>query len=172
MKLALCSDLHLRMIFLDFDGVLHDHDVVVDKTHDGKRFPVMRGLGELMQWVQHLEALIAPYPALQIDLSTKWVRWFGIDFCRAALPGSLATRVVGATWEGSWAIPEGWIHWTRQKQVQHHAEIYGIERWLALDDDDRGLAGDERERLVITAPSLGISDPLAQEQLQTRLATP
>lgn len=159
----------LLILFLDFDGVLHHWNVMVERTPDRKRIPIMEGPGELFQWVPHLEAALAAYPDTKIILSTKWVWWFGIEYCRDQLPASLAAKVIGATWEGGWVMPEGWSHWDRCRQIRFHAEKYQIERWFAIDDDDRGLASDDREHWVITPVWLGVSDPLALQQIVEHL---
>jgi hypothetical protein len=146
------------ILFLDFDGVLHHHDVMVERIPDRTRIPIMQGPGELFQWVPQLESVIAPHPDVQIVLSTKWVWWFGIDYCRSRLPDALAARVIGATWEGGWAMPLCWIHWDRCRQIRHHVDKYAIDRWLAIDDDDHGLFDEDRANWVVTDPSLGVAE--------------
>lgn len=157
--------------FLDFDGVLHDVDVIVDRTPDGKRFPAMRGPGELMQWASILETTFSLHPEVQIVLSTKWVWWFGLEFCRSALPPALAAKVIGATWEGGENMPEGWIHWPRHRQCRFHAEKLGLREteWFAIDDDSTGLASDDRRNFVITAPWLGVSEARALKEIEGKL---
>lgn len=157
------------ILFLDFDGVLHPADVAVEKDENGKRLPVLQLPGKLFQWAPLLETALAPYHDVQIVLSTKWVWWFGLPFCKAALPESLAAKVVGATWEGSWQMPEGWVYWDRCRQVRHHAAGYGLEDWFAIDDDDRGLASSDRGQWVITAPWLGVSEARAIREIEAKL---
>lgn len=159
------------ILFLDFDGVLHHHDVFVDGASDGKRFPAMRGPGALMQWAPNLKSILSSYPEVQVIVSSKWVWWFGLDFCRSALPPELAAKVIGATWEGSWAMPEGWVHLPRCEQIRLHVRRYGIKDWSALDDDSTGLAESDtdRFRFVICTPERGISDPAVLLELVEKL---
>lgn len=159
------------ILLLDFDGVLHDADVIVERTPDGKRFPAMRGPGELMQWASILEATLTPYPEVQIVLSTQWVWWFGLEFCRSALPPALAAKVIGGTWEGSENMPTGWIHLARCEQIRLHVRRHNNGKWIALDDDGAGLSAEnqDRDQFVICNSEYGISDPDAIEALIERL---
>lgn len=159
------------ILLLDFDGVLHDVDVIVERNPDGKRFPTMRGPGELMQWVPILEAALTPYPDVQIVLSTQWVWWFGLEFCRSALPPTLAANVSGATWEGSENMPTGWIHLPRCEQIRLHVRRHKKEEWIALDDDGAGLPVEDQDRdqFVICDSEHGISDPDAINALIEQL---
>lgn len=157
------------ILYLDFDGVLHPASVVVAKDSTGKRVPEMQGAGSLFQWAPVLERALADTPEVQIVLSTKWVWWFGIEFVRKALPPALASRVIGSTWEGSENMPVGWVHMPRCEQIRLHARRYGIEGWIAIDDDDQGLDGDDREQFVVCHPEKGLSDPATVAELATRL---
>lgn len=159
------------ILYLDFDGVLHPSQVVVGKDNNGKRIPEMRGLGSLFQWASPLERALVDTPALRIVLSTRWVWWFGFDFTRAALPPALASRVIGATWEGSENMPVGWIHLNRCEQVRLHARRHRLEDWIALDDDNQGLdeKAQDRGRFVICDPELGISSERVQEEFASKM---
>lgn len=87
-------DARLPVLYLDYDGVLHPDEVyrVGDKI-------VLRMDGfALFEWCSILETLLAPYPELQIVLSSSWVRVVGFDDALARLPDRIRRRVVGATW--------------------------------------------------------------------------
>lgn len=157
------------ILYLDFDGVLHPPHVVVGKGKAGKRIPRMQGPGHLFQWASALEHALVEIPELQIVLSTRWVWWFGLEFTRTALPPALASRVIGATWQGPENMPVGWVHLARCEQVRLHALRHQIEDWIALDDDDQGLADDapDRDRFLLCDPELG----LAAERVQSALAS-
>lgn len=157
------------ILFLDFDGCLHHFDVVVERTPDGKSFPAMRGPGKLFEWAPLLEHAIAGIPDIQIVISSGWVWWFGLDFCRAALPPSLSTKVVSATWQGSENMPLGWVHLPRVEQVKLHARRHGIAHWVALDDDVTGLSDDDRQNFVVCDPEKGMSDQNAALELAIKL---
>lgn len=160
------------ILFLDFDGVLHHHNVVVDLDVDRRRIPHLRGPGTLFQHAPLLSDSLIPYPDVAIIVSSKWAYWFGLDYCRANLPPSLAARVVGATWEGSWAMPLGWVHLPRCEQVRLHVRRHEIEDWIALDDDGEGLSDTDadRDRFVICDSERGISDSAVMDALFDRLA--
>lgn len=80
-------------LFLDYDGVLHPDAVY----REGERV-VLRADGFcLFEWAEILGALLAPYPPLQIVLSTSWERVLGFHAARSHLSESLRRRLVGAT---------------------------------------------------------------------------
>ena len=76
----------MPLLYLDFDGVLH---------HDEVYFHPRRGVylnappeHRLFQHVGLLESALAPYPTLQIVLSTSWVRVFSFSGALKRLPSS------------------------------------------------------------------------------------
>lgn len=158
------------ILFLDFDGVLHHYDVILDMD-DGTRHPVSRRPERLFSWATELSEALIPFPDVSLVLSTKWVWWFGLPYCRSAMPPSLSARVIGATWEGSWAMPEGWIHLPRCEQIRLHVRRYGIEDWIALDDDGAGLSDEDadRDRFVICDSERGVSDATVIDALVSTL---
>lgn len=97
--------------------------------------------------------------------------WFGLEFCRSALPPALAAKVIGGTWEGSENMPTGWIHLARCEQIRLHVRRHNNGKWIALDDDGAGLSAEDQDRdqFVICNSEYGISDPDAIEALIERL---
>ena len=167
------------ILYLDFDGVLHPHDVFLESGT-----PILRpdpALG-VPDWVQLfsfapiLEDAIASRPDIRIVLSTSWAAHLGLEFAKNALPDALRDRVIGATGSprrhtGLWGCSptgasEEWLLRTRYQQIAHHAQRHGIEDWFAIDDDTEGWPEDQRHRLVaIENPTMGLFD----EDVQARL---
>lgn len=84
----------MKVIYLDFDGVLHSDEVY--QNHRGRVY--LLGRGHLFEQVPVLVDALAPYPNVRIVLSTSWVRLKGYGWVLERLPGGLRSRVIGATW--------------------------------------------------------------------------
>lgn len=152
-------------IFLDFDGVLHP-DCVFRVPGRGL---VLRAEGhQLFESAPILEAILSPYPKVQIVLSTSWVRILGFDRTVSRLPAPLNKRVVGATWHSQMDQQE-WIARSRCEQVLQYAVRHRLRAWIAIDDDDDHWHCAWRHALVRTDGDHGLSDIEAQEVLNARL---
>ena len=90
-----------RLLFLDFDGVLHP-----DAVYLTSRGVELRAEGVLFMWAPLLVGALAPHQDVQIVLSTSWARNLGFHRARSVLPAELQSRVIGATWHS--AMGRGW----------------------------------------------------------------
>lgn len=154
-----------RVIYLDFDGVLHHEDV----RWSAKRRAYLNVPGhQLFEHASLLEALLAPYPQLRIVLSTSWARVYSFDKAARRLPSSLRRRVIGATWHSEMdkLIFTGQ---TRGMQVVSDVARRRPRDWLALDDDDEGWPQEVREKVLVTDERLGLSAPDMQQRLTDAL---
>jgi len=158
-----------RLLFLDFDGVLHP-----DAVYLTSRGVELRAAGELFMWAPLLVEALAPHQDLRIVLSTSWARNLGFHRARSVLPAELQPRVIGATWHS--AMGKGWpdfIPWdaqTRHEQIQAYlSRLSTPARWIAIDDDDRGWADADRDRLILTEPNQGLSNPETLAELTRKL---
>ena len=122
----------------------------------------------LFEWCAILEALIAPYPRLQIVLATSWVRVVGFDEALARLPDALQSHVVGATWQHQQSLG-GWASLTRFEQIKRDLARHQHRRWLAIDDDGAGWPVEYLQNLVLTDSLLGLGAAWAQEDLREKL---
>lgn len=163
------------ILFLDYDGVLHPDDAYLVK---GK--PMLEGDGHLFMWAPILEELLAPYPALNIVLSTSWVRVLGFTRARDYLPHGLRHRVIGSTWhsamgrhsEGAHRVELNWfVEATRFGQIARYRSRAGSRaaKWLAVDDDANGWDEALRSHLVETDSDTGLFGHLAQQELAQKL---
>lgn len=157
-----------RVVYLDFDGVLHPEDVwrrpgwgPYVATPPGHR---------LFEHAELLAESLEPFPDVRIVLSTSWVRVYHSVFKVARrLPDALRTRVVGATFHEEMQadlfqqMPRGIQVWADVRRRLPTA-------WLALDDDDVDWPTVCRDCLVHTHPVLGISAPQVLAELQEKLA--
>lgn len=69
-----------RLLFLDFDGVLHP-----DAVYRTRRGVELRAEGKLFMWAPRLVEALAEHPDVSIVLSTSWVRNIGFQRARKAL---------------------------------------------------------------------------------------
>lgn len=158
-----------RLLFLDFDGVLHP-----DAVYLTRRGIELRAEGELFMWAPLLNDALANHPDMQIVLSTSWARNLGFDRARRALPAVLRHQVIGATWHS--AMGKGWpdfIPWdaqTRWEQIEAYlSRLAEPVNWLAIDDDGQGWPIAQRDRLILTDPDHGLSDPAVAAELTHKL---
>ncbi|CAB3752448.1 HAD domain-containing protein [Paraburkholderia humisilvae] len=156
------------VLYVDFDGVVQPESVYFYP----RLGPVLVNAPghELFEHVWLLEQELAPYPDVQIVLSTSWVRRYHGSIARVSrrLTPSLQERVIGATFHSRMderefaAAPRGvqiWADVVRRKPLD----------WLALDDDGAQWPAWCRDKLVQTDEILGISAPEVLEELRTKL---
>jgi hypothetical protein len=156
-----------RVLYLDFDGVLHPEDVwrrpgwgPYVATPPGHR---------VFEHADLLLELLRPYPDIRIVLSTSWVRVLGsVRKVARRLPPELRSRVIGATWHSSMSA-DGFQEMPRGIQVWSDVRRRLPEAWLALDDDDAGWPAECRDHLVHTDAVLGISAPSVLAYLKEKL---
>ncbi len=156
----------MRILYLDFDGVLHHERVYFEPErgffiHAGPQF-------SLFQHAELLSDLLRPYPNVKIVLSTAWVRQLGAEGAASKLPLELRTRVIGSTSDRClneddfWQMPRG-------QQVSQDVLIRTPTHVIALDDSDDGWPPALKDCLVVTDSVLGISEPEVLELLKQRL---
>jgi len=151
----------MKILYLDFDGVLHPSDVWMIDNQPTLQYPDDPSL-KLFCWASTLETIlddIDPQGLIKIVLSTTWAHRFGFERASENLPESLRSRVVSCT-EGFPA--------PRITQITVHAEDNQISNWVALDDDF-GSAEQHQNRLVRCNGSLGISSIKTQQELRLKL---
>lgn len=155
------------VLYLDFDGVLH-HENVLWHPRIGAYLSAPDGY-VLFQHTELLERLLAPYPAVQIVLSTSWVRRYGCTKAAKNLRPALRSRVIGATFHSRMdeqqfsELPRGMQVWT---DVQRRKP----RDWLALDDDHQHWPEWCRDKLVRTHDTHGISAPNVEAEFRQKLA--
>jgi len=155
-----------RVLFLDFDGVLHPDDVY--RTRNGL---VLRAPGQLMMHAGTLVEILREFPQVKISLSTSWVRFLGYRRARAALPPELQALTVSSTWHSRMpkAPLDGYDMYSRYQQIRAAVTRAGLTNWIALDDDPFESWPDHDRRLIRTDPNLGLSSLQSQEELRVKL---
>jgi hypothetical protein len=157
-----------RVLYLDFDGVLHPEDVW--RRPGWGPFVASPPGHRVFEHAELLTELLTPYSDLRIVLSTSWVRMFrSVRKVARRLPDELRARVVGATYHGEMdasafqEMPRGMQIWADVRRRLPQA-------WLALDDDAAGWPTVCGDHLVQTDPVHGISAPDVLAELQDKLS--
>ncbi|MEM5341466.1 HAD domain-containing protein [Paraburkholderia azotifigens] len=143
-------------LFLDFDGVLHP----VGEPALDDDFCLIENPG-LFIWRPILEALLAPYPAVRIIISSDWRRLFD-DATLIRLLGPLGNRFAGV---------EERVGSCRSEEILMEVRRRKLIHWFAIDDHASVVAAQATERRFIAcAPALGLSDPAVQRAVSDRLS--
>lgn len=137
----------MRVLFLDFDGVLHPAGEAAGTT-------------VLFEWYPILVRLLEPWTEVFLAVHSSWRYDHRSDELRELLE-PLGTRFIGSVPRGPRAES---IRWFLQANPV-------IDDHLALDDSpgEFSIGG---VRLIVCDPSKGISDPAIQQQIQNWLAAP
>ena len=155
-----------RVLFLDYDGVLHP-DAVVRLRREGI---VLRAPGHSMfESAAVLDALLEPHPQVEVVLSTSWVAILSFLQAKQRLPPRLQSRVTGATFHRRACWRDDWLAMSRWSQIEAYVTRHGLQHWLALDDNAEGWPKEQRRRLVSCDPTLGLSHELTQSALADAL---
>lgn len=89
----LIFDADAPTLYLDLDGTLHAGCAVMD---EGRSMSLDSGR-ELFEFAPILVELLAPYPQVQIVLTTSWIRHIARNGVVLRLPDALRYRVVDDT---------------------------------------------------------------------------
>lgn len=131
-----------RLLFLDFDGVLHP---VVAKP--GQSLP--------FEWLPVLTALLSGARDVAIVVHSSWAETFPLDELREFL-GPLGCRLVGAVHSGPKA----------SSILLFLRSTPEVEDWLVIDDEPGEFPKDFPGPVVICDRARGISDPSVQAEVR------
>ncbi|WP_408181400.1 MULTISPECIES: HAD domain-containing protein [unclassified Paraburkholderia] len=154
-----------QVLYTDLDHSLHRTNAY--RTKDG----IVPGSSStpFFEFADLLERILAPYRDVAIVLSTSWVQELGFEETRSRFPiASLRARIVDSTYHPEDGPVSEWSKIPRGAQVLRHVRRYGLNRWLAIDDDRRGVNGYE-SRLIHCQHGVGLGDQDVQKLLARRL---
>jgi hypothetical protein len=155
-----------KVLYLDFDGVLHDEQVFFHR----RRGIILSTPGRtLFEWMPILEQLLIPHPGVAIVLSTSWVRLRSFDFAKKRLSPELQQRVIGATFHRREMRRDEFLLLSRGEQIANDVFRRGPKSWFAIDDDHVGWPFWSRNNLIKTNGSVGISAPDIQNAIRIML---
>jgi hypothetical protein len=151
----------MKICYLDYDAVLHDGNVLRNRT----RGMTIKTPGRtFFEWMPILDDLLAPYSDLKIVLSTTWVRELGFREAKQDLSASLNERVIGATFLHPKILKADFDTMPRGMQIWGDVERRKPTHWFALDDDAFGWPAWCKEHLIQTSDQLGLSDPQCKKK--------
>lgn len=156
----------MNICYLDYDAVLHDGNVLRNRI---KGMTIKTPGRTFFEWMPILEDLLAPYPDLQIVLSTTWVRELGFKEAKLELSTSLQDRVIGSTFLHPNLIKAEFDTMSRGMQILGDVQRRKPTQWFALDDDAYGWPARYKENLIQTNAHLGLSDPVVQGKVRQKL---
>ncbi|CAJ0698309.1 HAD domain-containing protein [Ralstonia mannitolilytica] len=148
------------VLFLGYDGCLHPNAV----SHSGHE-PLLYGKSRLFEHASDLVELLAPYPEVDIVLSTEWVWHYGVAMALSYLPEPLRKRVVGTTAE----FKGDPVLVSKFDQILYYVTRRRVDFWLALHHDDGAWPAPFRTQLVWPDPHLGIGKQTIQDDLKDKL---
>lgn len=147
-----------RVIFLDFDGVLHPPSAI-----EGARPPltpsqIRKGWPNTFLHLHILEALLQSYTDVGVVVSSSW-RMFLQDEQIAEILTPISRWYVGTT---------GCAYLGRAIAIRRWLQVNCIDDFVVLDDMKSYFPG-TWPTLILCDPTAGISKPSVQEQLQAWL---
>ena len=154
----------MKILFLDFDGVLHPFNVRFNEDLELTLECDDKSLF-LFCWTPLLESIlddVDPEGNIKIVLSTTWAHRDGWKEAAKRLTTGLQSRVVGGT-----------VGYNRPRglQIKKYVEDMNIadQEWLAIDDDDYMWPTHLLDQLIKTDGNLGLSEISTQKLLRIKL---
>ncbi len=130
-----------KIIFLDFDGVLH---------RDG-----ISG-GALFEHLDAFSEAIRPYlEKTYIVISSSWREQFPLDDVKGFFSDDIASCIIGITP----VFLDGYANGGREREIRSYCDSHGIRdtNWIAIDDMDR-LFTPQLKNLLHTDRDIGLCD--------------
>jgi hypothetical protein len=155
-----------KILYLDFDGVLHDERV---RFHPRRGIYMDKPGRMLFEWMPILEQLLIPHPDVRIVLSTSWAQVRSISFVKKNLSPALQQRVIGATFERQHDANKAFSALPRGLQVMQDVHRRAPTAWFAIDDNHLGWPAWCQHQLIRTNGARGISDPLIAQAIKAML---
>jgi len=137
----------LRLLFIDFDGVLHPLRDDADAS-------------EWFCWLPELTRLVMPYADVRLAVHSTWRYLYQPDELHALL-GPLGARAAGS-------VPRG----PREESILWFADLAGVrrDRFCILDDDGQAFSVLGAPELILCDPQRGLSDAHVQRALAAWLS--
>jgi hypothetical protein len=130
-------------LFLDFDGVLHP------------------GQSGTFRYLSAFEEIMRCHPDIDIVISSNWREGEPFHELLDYFSAGFRDRLIGAT-----AVLPG--PYARQREIEAFCRSFGIERWLAIDDDE-SLFVPGCPRLILLSRTEALDD-VGRMRLADRLA--
>ncbi|MBC8748577.1 MULTISPECIES: HAD domain-containing protein [Paraburkholderia] len=161
----LVFDARAPTLYLDVDGTLHAGSADIDEHG---RITIESGR-KLFEFAPVLVELLAPYPRVQLVLTTSWLQHIGRDGVTSQLPEALRYRIVDDTMKIRSRMSEVQDGTDRVSKILRHVWSHGVLIWLALDDRAWGVPIGYMQHFVHLSPESGISSPNARLRIESWL---
>lgn len=155
-----------RILYLDYDGVLHDEEVY---SHIKQGIYLRTPGRTLFEWEPILHELIMPHKDIRIVLSTSWVPMRSFSYAKSRLSEPLKSRVIGSTFHSGHMEKAEFLRLPRGVQIAQDASRRCAASWIAIDDDDEQWPEQLRNNLVLTNGATGINDRSVQITIAAKL---
>lgn len=165
---SLVLDRTAPTLFVDFDGTLHSGHAFIDENGQ----IALESGRPLLEFAPLLVEMLEPYPAVEIVLTTFWLRKLTTEQVISYLPPELARRVVDTT-RGRNARLSYVLNGAEKTDIIT-SYVYGkrLKNWLAIDDAVYGAYHFGREpgefvrNFLLLDSSRGISDEGEQQRIR------
>jgi hypothetical protein len=148
----------MRVLFLDFGGVLHPSGT----DDDARAARAGAGVGlarvDMFCWFDILAGLLAASPDVFVVVHSNW-RHVSSHEEIGDLLGDLGKRYLGC-------VPPGDRYGAIRAWLARHP---GVETWRILDDAARAFGDPPPPELILCDPRTGVSEPRVQDQLRAWL---
>lgn len=155
-----------KVIYLDFDGVLHDDAVF---WHPKRGIYLRTPDRLLFEWMHILEDLLTPHPDIKIVLSTSWVRAKSYEYAKSQLSSILREKTIGATFHRREMQKIEFDLTPRGLQIWNDVQRRNPTSWIAIDNDDERWPAHCRDKLILTQDRLGLSETKVQNHIADAL---
>jgi len=169
---AIVLDRCTPTLFVDYDGTLHAGHAYIDGsgriTLDSGRQP--------FEYAPLLAQMLDPYPAVEIVLTTFWLRTLPASQVISYLPPELTRRVVDTTGDGKARFSYVMNGAEKTDIITSYAYGKRLKNWLAIDDSVHGAyhfglePGELVPNFLLLDSARGIGDEFAQMRIREWLA--
>lgn len=142
----------MRIIYCDFDGVLHPVTALHGFEMRLPREEAIR-VGRLFRWVHILDELLIGHEDVRIMVHSSWRQLLPDEDLRRYL-GPLANRFIGATEYG-----DRWL------SIQRAVTAFQPRAWIVLDDHASEFPVPPPAELLLCEPETGIWEAKIRKEI-------
>ncbi|MFZ7309358.1 HAD domain-containing protein [Comamonas jiangduensis] len=148
-----------RVIFLDFDGCLHQHKAIAGARPPLTAAQIKAGWPETFQHLHILEKLLAGHTDIAVVVSSAW-RLYLEDEVLCELLQPISQWFAGSIKKGQ-----------RDEEIRAWLDRHPVDDFVVLDDVAKFFLG-SWPSLILCNPALGISEPAVQQKLAKWIGNP
>ncbi|MEG0936415.1 HAD domain-containing protein [Comamonas sp.] len=142
-----------RVVFLDFDGVLHPPKAIAGAQPPLTPAQIQQGWSGTFVHLHVLQKLLEGHPEIAVLVSSSWRSYLNAEELKELL-NPISPWFAGAVRKGN-----------RDEAIKEWLEQHSIQDYVILDDVAKFFPG-VWPRLILCNSALGISDPAVQQKLQ------